>query len=144
VTGGVLAAIPGFSHVGATEAVTLAASLTDGSNIAGNLTIIYQMTTPSGATVTSGTTTVAVGPSVPTADATLASLNYTFSESGNYPVQAEVYNGPTLLTTLNGAVSVAPRVRIEPSLSVTPDTVLPDGDKRIHLNIHLEGVEQTP
>jgi len=144
VTGGVVAAIPGFSHVGATENVTLAASLTDGSNISGSLTIVYQMTTPSGATVASGTTMVAVGPAVPTAGATLAAFNYTFAEAGNYPLRAEIYNGPTLLTTLTGAVSVAPLVRIEPSLSVTPGTVLPDGDKRIHIDIHLEGVEQLP
>lgn len=144
VSGGVLAVIPRYTHAGAIENVILAASLYNGSNIPGSLSIIYQMTTPSGAIVTNGSITVPVGPDLPTSDATLATFSYTFTESGDYPVQAQIYNGPTLLTTFTSAVSVAPLVRIDPGVTVTPGTVLPDGDKRIHIDIHLEGVEQTP
>ena len=32
----------------------------------------------------------------------------------------------------------------DPSKILTPNTVLPDGDKRIRIEIHLEGVEEQP
>jgi hypothetical protein len=144
VSGGILAVFPSFTHVGATETVTLASSFTNGSNVSVGLTIQYDVKTPSGTVVTSGSTAVTVTPQTPALSLTLGTFNYTFPERGDYPVQAQIYNGSSLLTTLTGSISAAPLVRIDPSITLTPSTVLPDGDKRIHIDIHLEGLEQQP
>ena len=144
VPGGTLAVIPLSSHVGATESVTLAVSLTNGSNVPGNVTVNYDFRSPAGAVLRSGSIAVALNPGVATADLTLAAFNQAFTEAGVYAAQLQVMNGPSVLTTLTGSISIAPLVRIDPSLTVTPDHVLPDGEKRIHFNIRLEGVEGQP
>ena len=39
-------------------------------------------------------------------------------------------------------IAVAPGTRIEPSYSVAPAALTPDGDKRIRIDIRLQGVDQ--
>ncbi|MBI3610223.1 MAG: hypothetical protein HY204_05925 [Nitrospirae bacterium] len=144
VAGGLLAVVPLSSHVGATENVTLAASLTNGSNVANSATVSYSFLSPSGAVLNSGSTPVAFGANGGSVGLTLANFSQTFSVAGVYPINVQVTNGSTVLITLAGSIEVAPLVRIDPTVTLTPQTVLPDGDKRIRIDIRLEGVEQKP
>lgn len=144
VSGGRVVAIPGFTHVGATEEVVLAASLTNGSNIPGDVTLNFTVRTPSGVVIASGSQTTALDPQAATVDVALGSFSHPFTESGAHPIEVQVLLNGNTLRTLTGVIASAPRVRIEPTLRVTPGMVLPDGDKRIRIEIQLEGVEQSP
>jgi hypothetical protein len=144
ITNPVLGVIPPFTHVGAAEAVTVALSLENRSNFAARLTIEHELRSPSGVVLSSGPASLLLSPEQGTASATLATFSHTFTESGDYPVQAKVFHGTELLATVSSAISVAPNIRIEPTKTQTPDTVAPDGDKRIRIDIRLEGVEEKP
>jgi hypothetical protein len=144
LAGGFLGFTPLSSHVGATETVTVAAFLTNGSNADVTFTVMHNIRSPSGVTLNSGTTSVSLTPDQTLATLTLAAFSQNFTESGEYPVTAEVYSGSTKLATLTESIPVAPAIRIDPSLTITPDTILPDGDKRIRIEIRLEGLKGNP
>ena len=135
---------PEFTHVGATEAISLNVSLENRSNISTNITINYEIKTPSGAILNSGVAQDSLNPNETSKIVTPANFAHTFTEDGAYPVQIDVFDGATLLATVNGTISAAPLVRIDPSKTLTPQEVTPDADRRIRIDIQLEGVEQMP
>ena len=140
ITGGFLVVNPNFTIEGATENVSLAVSLLNASNAAATLTITHEMLGPSGSAIDAGTTSAAIDPGSPTLDLSLSTFVHTFIESGDYPISVKVFDGSNLLTSLSSVIAAAPEIHIEPSITLTPDSVIPDGDKRIGLEIHLEGV----
>jgi hypothetical protein len=144
ITNPVLGIIPRFTHVGATETITTDLSLVNGSNINSSLTVEHEIKTPSNTVLNSGVTSLVINSEVLFVTSTLTSFVHTFTESGEYPIRVRIFNGTELLATVNGAIPVAPAIRIEPNKTVTPSTVIPDGDKRIRVEIRLEGVEQKP
>jgi len=59
-------------------------------------------------------------------------------------VKVTILSGGTAIATGSDVINVAPAIRIEPIKSVSPDTVLPDGDKRIRIDIQIKSVEDNP
>lgn len=135
---------PAFTYVGASEAIVLNFSLSNRSNIAGQVSFQYDLKTPAGAALNSGTTLLPVAAGETAKTIPSATFQHTFTESGTYPVTVSVFNGAALLGTLNATISAAPAIRIDPRESLTPQEILPGGDKRIRIDIHLEGVEPPP
>ena len=60
------------------------------------------------------------------------------------PVQVNILSEGNVIAQGDAMIHVAPAIRIEPSKSLSPDEVLPDGDKRIRIDIKIEGVEDQP
>ncbi|MBI5746888.1 MAG: terpene cyclase/mutase family protein [Nitrospirae bacterium] len=144
ISDAILVIAPISTHIGATETVSLALSFSNRSNTQATLTIEYEIKSPSGAILSSGMTPLTLSPETTSTTVTLITFSHSFTESGEYPIIAKVLNGTVLLSTANSAISAAPLVRIDPTKTISPTTVTPDGDKRIRINIHLEGVEQKP
>ena len=144
ILSGVLSVLPRSTRIGATETVELTLGLGNGSNTTVGFTVQHEITTPAGGPVNSGSTTQTLLPDKTFASIPLAAFTYTFTEAGEYPITVRVYQGTELLTTVTGSIPAAPAIRIDPSLTVTPESVLPDGDKRIRIEIRLEGVEDAP
>ncbi len=144
ISDAILVIAPISTHVGATETVALALSFSNKSNTQATLTIEYEIKSPSGAILSSGMTPLTLSPETTSTTVTLITFSHSFTESGEYPIIAKVLNGTVLLSTANSAISAAPLVRIDPTKTISPTTVTPDGDKRIRINIHLEGVEERP
>jgi len=134
-----LGIIPRFTHVGATKAITVALSLTNRSNAPLDLTIEHEIKKPSGTVLISGVTPLVLLPEITLPSISLAAFSHTFTESGTYPIQAKVFKGTELLATVNDTISVAPAIRIDPSKTLTPQTIPPDEDKRIRIDIQLKG-----
>jgi len=132
---------PRFSYFGATESITFQAKLENRSNMNTEALITSTWADPEGTVLREDTITVALTPEETRKNVTLAEFSHDFAQSGQYPLAIQV-NG-TQAGSANGlSISVAPGVRITPSEDIAPTTVVPDGDKRIRINIQLTGVEE--
>jgi hypothetical protein len=137
----VLTPLPKFANLGATEQVNLLATVANRSNVAVELGLAYEWRSPSGVFLKNGTSTISLLPAESSKSVLLEVFPFTFAESGDYLAQIQTTNGPTPISITGGVVTTAPGIRIEPSQSVAPATVVPDGDKRIRIDIRLKGVE---
>jgi len=133
---------PRFANFGETEQINLVASLANRSNVPTALGISYEWRSPSGITLHNGTSTISLLTEESSKALTLEIFPFTFTESGDHQLFLTIVSGPIPTSVTGGVVSVAPQVRIEPSQSISPGTVVPDGDKRIRMQIRLKGVEQ--
>ena len=137
-----LTPLPRFTNLGGAEQISIQADLVNRSNVATELGIAYEWRSPGGLLIKSGTGIISLLPAETTKSVTLETFPYTFAESGEHPITIQILSGPIPVSLIGDVVSVAPGIRIEPSQTITPSTVVPDGDKRIRVNIRLKGVEQ--
>lgn len=140
----VIEVTPRFANVGSTETIVMALTMVNRSNTAAVLSIEHSLESPTGGLLNNGIASLTLLPQDTSPNITLEIFDQTFIESGDHPIQADIFNQTELLFTASSAISIAPNIRIDPSKILTPNTVLPDGDKRIRIEIHLEGVEEQP
>ncbi len=134
---------PRYTNLGATDEMAFSAEIINRSNVAIEFDVAYEWRSPSGLVLRSGSRRVSLLPEEIIHSTTLETFPFTFAQSGEHPLQVQVVDGPTPDTVIGDQVSVAPGVRIEPSQTISPTTVVPDGDKNIRIDIKLKGV-QTP
>lgn len=132
---------PSFTYTGATETVTMNLLLLNKSNISADLMIEHVMKTPSSLILNTGSTPVVLTLDYLSKKITLSTFTYNFTESGEYPIDVVIYNEGTIMANINSVFTVLSNIRIEPSKSVTPATVLPDGSGKVRITIELKGVE---
>ncbi len=156
----ILGIFPEFSNVTATEEERVGVVISNRSNIPVTVTIDHEVKNPSGVLINSGLTSITLNPPDPTLPTTssdffrgkgvseqppstviLSQFTHTFTESGVHPVVATIFIDTTLQMTLNGSITAAPAIRIDPSKSLVPGVIPPSEDKQIRIDIHLEGVE---
>lgn len=135
-----LTPLPQFVNLGATEQIGMQASVVNRSNVPAELLFTYDWMSPDGAILHTGSGAISLQPEEASKSVLLESFPFTFNASGEHPLQLRITSGPSAVNLLGGAVSAAPGIRIEPSQSISPATVIPDGDKRIRMNIRLKGV----
>lgn len=138
----VLTPLPRFTNLGAVEQISIQANIVNRSNVATELNIAYTWRSPSGIALHNGTGAISLLPAEGSKSVLLESFPFTFAESGEHPIYVQIVTGPTPTSLIGEFISVAPGIRIEPSQNLTPATVVPDGDKRIRIDIQLKGVEQ--
>lgn len=131
--------VPISTYVTAAQDIKLNAYITNQSNIQADITITHEIKAPSNNIINTGSMNIALSPNESNKLITLSQFNYQFTEAGEHPVTVNIYSGANLLTTSSTRISVSPLVRIEPKKTLTPSTVAPDGDKRIRIEIELEG-----
>jgi hypothetical protein len=132
---------PRFSYFGATEAIVFQAEVENRSNIDTEVIIAATWSDPEGTSLREDTITVALTPAETHKLVTLAEFSHNFTQSGQYPFAIQVTGA--LAGHANGLpISVAPGVRLTPTQEITPTIVVPDGNKSIHINIQLIGVEE--
>jgi len=142
ITSLVLTPLPRFTNLGANEQIGLQTSLVNHSNVPTEITFGYTWKSPSGLLLRTGNGTISAQPTEIAKSFLVETFPFTFTESGDHYLQVQIISGPSPADLLAGAVSVAPGIRIEASQSLTPTSVIPDGDQRIRVNIKLKGVEQ--
>lgn len=137
-----LTPLPGFTNLGATERIGFKLDIVNRSNVPVTTTLAYQVSSPAQVLVYGSSVNISLEPQEDVKSLMLADFEYQFMESGLYTSSISVTNGvaPALLEAK--PISVAPGTRIDPTYSVTPNLVTPDGDKRVRINIKLQGVEQ--
>jgi len=135
---------PQFTHVKNTEMVTISAWITNWSNIDASLTAEYEVRDPDDAVIQSGSANFSIPAFEFSIKIDIGHFEQTFSAGGEYPAKVNILSEGNVIATGGAMIHVAPAIRIEPSKSLSPDEVLPDGDKRIRIDIQLEGVEDQP
>lgn len=132
---------PLFTNLDATEQIELAATVVNTSNVPTNLDIGYELRSPTGTLIHTGNYHIVLAPEEYLKNISLETFTYTFTASGSHPLVVTINSGPPPATISGKTVSVAPGTRIDPSVNLLPGSVIPDGDKRIRINIQLKGVE---
>jgi len=131
---------PGFIALHSTKSIELTMSLLNRSNVPVTTQYSYQITDPDSVAIDSGSFTVDVLPAENNRTQIVGSLLHTFAKSGVYYIELQHQSGVVADQQLTGLITVIPDVAIEVEQSLTPSTVLPDGDKRIKVNLRLKGV----
>jgi len=134
---------PKFLNIGSSETIAVSASVTNSSNVDVPLSAEYEVKAPNGNLINGGTVDFIIAPSEPLKTIELGKFTYTFAASGQYPVTVKIRSGGSVVLENSYAIYVSPSIRIEASKTLTPTTVVPDGDKRIRIDIRLQGVEVT-
>jgi len=137
-----LNATPLFAGVGEEVQVTFDLRAINRSNAAFDMEVEYQWFDPQGEQLRSATEVISFVPEKPETTVQIDSFPYTFVSSGKHPATLNILEGPPPSELTTQLIEVAPSVRIEASQDITPKKVLPNGDKRIKLNIRIQGVEQ--
>ena len=135
---------PRFINVKATETINISAYLVNRSNVDASFTAQYEIKDPAGIVLKDGAIDFSLSTSEAFKVIVLADFTNTFTQSGQYPVSLKIFSGSELLAQATDAVYVAPKIRIEPTNSMEPSTVIPDGDKELRINIQIKGVEDLP
>ena len=134
---------PKFLNIGATGAISISASVTNSSNVDVSLVAGYEVKDTNGSFITGGTVDFTITPAESLKTVELGSFTYTFAASGQYPVTVRISSEDSVLLENSDAIHVAPSMSIEASKILSPTTVAPEGDKRIRIDIRLQGVEVT-
>ncbi|MFZ6736080.1 carboxypeptidase regulatory-like domain-containing protein [Undibacterium sp. Ji42W] len=132
---------PRFANVGETKSIQFGIDVFNRSNVPVSTDVAFQLQTPGGNVIYSGTSKIDLLPSDASKSLVLTGTSYTFAQSGSHPILVQALNGPTPATVMGGTIVVAPGIRIEMSQELTPSVVTPDGNKRIRTDILLKGVE---
>ena len=134
--------LPGFSGVGRAEQILYRVDVVNRSNVDTSVVLNYRLLAPEGWRVDPGNTKeILLKLEEDNKSIVFVSDTVTFSRAGEYNVAARVLTGTVPSEIIEGVIVVAPGIRIQPSQNVSPATVTPDEDKRIRINIRLEGVE---
>lgn len=134
--------LPAFTTFDATEQLRFKVEASHQSNQPVNLSFKYQFKTPAGAVLKEETGTIVLQPNDMVGSVILGPFPYHFTASGVYPVVLTATGDIVPQAVSSGEVQVAPGIRVEPVQSIAPNTVTPDGDKRIRIQLQLKGVEQ--
>jgi len=132
---------PKFLNIGATAIVSISASVTNSSNVDVSLVAEYEIKDTKGNIITGGTADFTITPAESLKTVELGKFTYTFAASGQYPVTVKISSEGNVVLENSDAIHVAPSMRIEATKTLSPTTVVPEGDKRIRIDIRLEGVE---
>lgn len=135
---------PKFSYLNAEPIISLNVDITNQSNVPYELPISYRWRSPDGVIINQGIKVVALVPATYRKFVLLDSFTNKFTKSGNYELEIAVDNGLGIQigSVVNSTVSVAPSVRIDPFMEITPTIVTPESDKKIKVTFKLKGIEE--
>jgi len=131
-----------FSSVGLTESLALTLETVNRSNVPVTFMFKTQWNDPNGLEIRLTETEISLSPEEFSKVIVLDEYLHTFELDGDYPLSGQLINSEITTVVQGLSISVAPTVRVQATQSVTPDSVVPDGDKRITIGIQVEGVER--
>ncbi len=132
---------PRFMNVRATGTSNISVYMVNRSNTDGPLSAEYEIEDPDGAVLENGTVNFSLLSSEAFKVANILDFTNTYNQSGRYPITVRILSGDNLIGQVVDAIYVAPSIRIEPSKSLNPASVVPDGDKEIRIEIQIKAVE---
>ncbi len=135
---------PQFTNVKKNETVLIRGNIVNWSNIDAGLLADCSVKDTKGAVIFNASANLDVPVSEFSYTFDIGSFEYTFTKSGEYTVEMSIFVNGAAVANGTGSISVAPSIRIEPTMKLTPDIVTPDGDKTIRTDIELKGVEDVP
>lgn len=121
------------------KTVVITAEITNASNTSVNTLLAYTLKNPSGVIVRQGMVNATLAATETNKTVELSRFDYVFDPSGDYSLELTTPSGVVPENITNTKISVAPGVRVEPSLEATPNVVTPEQDKRIQIKVKLTG-----
>ena len=134
---------PKFAYYHAQKEIVFVAEATNASNVPLNASFKYRWKDPDGAILKEGDSVISLLPSDTQKIVELARFTYVFEKSGDFILEFTSPDGSVNSTNIfQDKVSVAPAIRIDASMDVTPTVVTPEQDKTIRLKIKLTGKDE--
>jgi hypothetical protein len=131
---------PLYGNVGASAQIQLTAVIANRSNVPVDLAFTFALKDPNGTAVHSGSSSLTLAPQNAQTSLVVDDFPLLFALAGQYTIDLQVTSAVTPGVISGQKISVAPAIRIDPTESISPTTVVPDGDKRVHVQIQLKGV----
>lgn len=130
---------PRFSNFEASEDVELFVKISHTSNEDISLDVNYEFLDPAGTALQSGVVPVSLEAGSKTTTISLASFPQLIGQSGKYKLRVDSQIHSDILSS-ESVLEVAPKVRVDAEMSVTPSFVIPDGtSKKIRIDLKLSG-----
>ncbi|WP_395399660.1 hypothetical protein ACHMW6_21210 [Pseudoduganella sp. UC29_106] len=134
--------LPAYSNLGASEQLRFRVEATQQSNLPASTSFRLALKAPDGSLIREETGAVSMLAHEVLGSVELGPFTQQFNASGIYRLELSPAGGAEAETLAGSQIEVAPGIRVEASQQVTPNTVTPDGDKRIRIQLQLKGVEQ--
>lgn len=133
---------PRFSNAGAEENVIINLSALNRSNIPVSFKVDYQWRDPQNNVLKSEEKAFSLSPDQSEQLFLLDEQRFIFEASGSYSYKAKIAS-EEISETINifAATIVAPSVRVEATQKLMPNKIIPNENKRITIDIKVEGVE---
>lgn len=112
------------------------------SNIDQELSAIIRLKSPDGEVLKTETVTFSVTRKEVRKEVDLGTLEYTFTPSGNYQIEVEIQSNGTKMAEISKEFPVLQTVNIKAVRQVIPETITPEGNRRVKVIIELDGVDQ--
>ncbi|MEE9910189.1 MAG: carboxypeptidase-like regulatory domain-containing protein [Deltaproteobacteria bacterium] len=135
-----LSITPQFVNLLTEEAIQISTNLNNTSNVAAPLKAKYEVKDTTGNTIHSGDVDIPPQFSDAMVSVNLGSFNYTFTQSGQYPVNLKISSGSDIYADTTSSIYVAPAVKLLPTKKLTPETIFPGEDKKVKIDIQLKGI----
>lgn len=130
---------PRFSNFEASENLELFVRISHTSNEEIDLQINFELLDPTGLNLRSGILPVTLEAGSKIATYSIASFAQFIEKSGRYRLLIDSNLNGEILTS-ESVLEVAPKVRVDAQMSITPDHIIPDGTpKKIHVDLKLSG-----
>lgn len=130
---------PKFSNYEASEQIALAVKLTHASNETMDVEINFEFLDPAGTSLRSGVLPVTLQAGAKTAVYALDDFAQLIAQSGKYRLRVDSSLNGDILSS-EAVLEVAPKVRVNAEMTVTPERIIPDGTvKKIHVELKLTG-----
>ena len=133
---------PTYTFNGKNESIKLTAELLNYSNIDQELSAIIRLKSPDGEVLKTETVTFSVTRKEVRKEIDLGALEYTFTPSGNYQIEVEIQSNGTKMAEMSKEFPVLQTVNIKAVRRVIPETITPEGNRRVKVIIELDGVDQ--
>lgn len=139
--------LPVSSAVGVTETINVVGKFTNLSNVSTNVALKFRILDSSGSDIKDpgnagfSFANVTLQPQSDAVQQLLTSFTHTFATSGQFAIEV-FYTGGTQPEQINTiGMQVQPGLRVDSKTTITPDTVKPDPNQRIRINVRLDGKE---
>lgn len=138
-----VSASPGYQVQGAFENIDVAVSTRSLSNIEAVLSFTLKVLNPDGGVLHTSQHSVMLSPPSIFETFPLTNIPIAFSTPGVYLFEAQSIDGITVDQLVAAPIDVAPDLRIEGELEVSPSQVVPYMDQEIRVRINVEGRESS-
>lgn len=132
---------PKFTFKGETVSVNISADIKNESNTASNFELKASLKTPDNTLIDSTTTACSLNVDEKQKVVSLPAFSHMFNIVGDHSIELEVYHAGTRIAQKTAKFSVLEDVHVRVKRTITPQKITPDGDKKVKVNIEIEGMD---
>ncbi|MCK5353945.1 MAG: carboxypeptidase regulatory-like domain-containing protein, partial [Methyloprofundus sp.] len=137
-----LGSTPNYVDIDSSAELALNITLQNLSNIAIESEYRYSLFNPDGLRIYTGEIVMQANAAEKRKTFILEKFSHLFNKNGFYTFELQHQSGLIAQRIVSDAISITPKISIEPSQAISTSTVFPNNAKRIKIDIRIKGVQQ--